>query len=115
MATRPGFPRKWHQGYSEVPRLVPSYVLAKSLAASTAESFTVPTLENGDPAHYVIFSANCDFYVHCYTTATVPGDTTDGSASELNPSGYQIPTDVTAISVITAASAGGIVTASFYA
>lgn len=96
-----------------VPRPVPAYVLARSLAASTAESISVPTV-NGVQARYVIFSSNCDFYVNGYTTATVPGDTTDGTASELNPAGYAIPADVTTLSVITAASSG-IVTAAFYA
>lgn len=93
-------------------RVVPSYVLARSLAASVAESMTVPAL-NAVTARIVVFSANVDFYVNCYTTATVPGDTTDGTASELNPSAYQIPPDVTTISIISASA--GIVTASFYA
>ena len=112
MAAPTNLLKTFPQGSGPVPRPVPSYVLAKSLAASSAESFSVPTLD-GTLARYVIFSANCDFYANCYTTATVPGDTTDGTASELNPSGYELPTDITAISVITAASAG-IVTAAFY-
>lgn len=101
------------QGGGLFPRPVPAYVLARALVASGAESFSVPTV-NGVKAQYVIFSSNCDFYANCYTTATVPGDTTDGTASELNPAGYLIPSDVTAISVITAATSG-IVTAAFYA
>ena len=92
-------------------RAVPSYVLAVSLAANTAESFTVPTL-NAVIARCVIFSSNVDFFVNCYTTATVPGDVTDGTASELNPSSYQLLNDVATISVISASA--GIVTAAFY-
>lgn len=116
MATRPSFAVRFHQGYSEVPRTVPAVVNAVAMAsASTAESFTVPTLQNGTtPARYVIFGYTQNTYVNCYTTATVPGDTSDGSASELNPSGYTIPPDVTTISVISPV-AGAIVTASFYA
>lgn len=113
MATRPTYPRHFTQGYSEVPRLVPSVVNAVALAASTAESFTVPTLADGTPAKYVVFGFTSNTYVNCYTTATVPGDTSDGSASELNPSGYRLPPDVTTISVISPAAS--VVTASFYA
>jgi hypothetical protein len=83
--------------------------------ASTAESFTVPTLHDGvTKARYVVFSYTSNTYVNCYTTATVPGDTSDGSASELNPAAYELPQDVTTISVISPV-AGAIVTASFYA
>ncbi len=84
----------------------PAYVLAKSLAASTAEAFTVPT-----DARYVLFSGNVDYYVNYTTTATVPGDVTDGTASELNPELRDI-SGVTSISIISASA--GIVTASFY-
>jgi hypothetical protein len=114
MATRPQYPNHFHQGYSEIPRKVPGYVNAVALAASVAESFTVPTLHNGERARHVIFGYTSNTYVNCYVAATVPGDTSDGSASELNPAGYQIPSDVTTISVISAV-AGAIVTASFYA
>lgn len=112
MATRPTYPHRFSQGYGEVPRKAPAYVLAVSLAASVAKSFTVPTLASGSPAKFVIFSGTSNFYVNCYTAATVPGDTADGSASELNPSAYEIPTDVTTLSVISPVA--GVVTASFY-
>jgi hypothetical protein len=82
------------------------YVLAKSLAAGVAESFTVP-----DNAKYVLFSATADFYANYTTTATVPGDVTDGTASELNPA-LRILTSVTTISVI--APADCVITASFW-
>lgn len=86
--------------------LSPTYVNARSLAASTAESFTVPA-----GARFVIFSATCNFYANPTTTATVPGDTTDGSAAMLNPSAWFIQ-GVTTISVIAGESC--VVTASFY-
>jgi hypothetical protein len=92
--------------YSSFLPEAPTYVNAKSLAASTAESFTVPT-----GATRVIFSATCNFYANPTTTATVPGDVTDGSASMLNPAGWGVR-DVTAISVI--ASVACVVTAAFY-
>lgn len=84
----------------------PDYVLSRLLAASTAESFTVPA-----GARFVVFSATADFYANYSTTATVPGDVTDGSASELNPSVRDIQ-GVSAISIISAATP--IVTAAFY-
>lgn len=107
-AARPGALVAFPQGYGEVPRPIPQSTMARALAASTAESITPPT-----GSRYVIFSANVDFFVNCYTTATVPGDTTDGTASELNPSGYSFDSgELPTISVISAAA--GIVTASFY-
>lgn len=93
-------------------RIPSTYVLSKSLAASTAEAFAVPTV-SGQKAEFVVFSSNVDFYANPYATAVVPGDVTDGSAPELNPVAYQIPKDVDNISVISASA--GIVTASFYA
>lgn len=71
-------------------------VLAKSLAASTAESITVPT-----GARFALFSATADFYANYTTTATVPGDTaiSDATASELNPA-MRFISGVTTISVI---------------
>jgi hypothetical protein len=78
----------------------PKYVNQKTLAASTAESDTVPS-----GANMVIISATADIYVNCFDTATISGtDVTDGSASELNPSGYIFSSDAnpTSISVISA-------------
>lgn len=94
-------------------RTPPNYVLSKSLAASTAESFTVPTDQNGLKAEHVIFSATCDFYANTSTTATVPGDVTDGTASVLNPTGYFLKGQVTTISVISASTC--VITAEFWA
>lgn len=108
MATRPATLIPFPQGQSPVPRPIPSAINALSIAASTAESMTVPA-----GAKFVIFSSNVDFYVNCYTTATVPGDTTDSTGSELNPAGYMLPSvDVPTISIISATA--GIVTGAFY-
>lgn len=84
-------------------------VLAKSLAANTAEAFVVPT-----NAKYVLFSAAGDFYANYTTTATVPGDTVlaDAPASELNPGMRYIPAGCTSISIISPSAI--VVTASFY-
>lgn len=84
----------------------PDYVLSKLLAASTAEGFTVPA-----NARYVVFSSTADFYANYSTTATVPGDVADGTASELNP-GIRDISGVTTISIISAGTP--IVTAAFY-
>lgn len=57
------------------------HIDARVLAASTAETVTVPT-----GATAVFFSSTADFYVNAFITATVPAaDVTDGTASELNP------------------------------
>jgi hypothetical protein len=59
------------------------YVLARSLAANTAENVVIPS-----GAHYVLISSSAATYVRfggAGITATVPGDVTDGSASELLP------------------------------
>lgn len=81
-------------------------VLARSLGVATAESMTVPA-----GARFVVFSATTDFYANYVTTATIPGDVTDGTAAELNPSVRDIQ-GVTTISLISPAAS--VVTAVFY-
>lgn len=58
-------------------------VQSKLLAADTEETVTIP-----DGATIVKFSATSDFFAQLDTDGaiTVPGDVTDGSAPELNPS-----------------------------
>lgn len=87
------------------------YVLAKSLAANTAEAFAVPA-----NAKFVLLSANCDFHARFNVTAggtaaAVPADVTDGSACPLNPAMRSLR-GIQEISVIS--STGGIVTAEFW-
>ena len=83
-------------------------VLARSLAASTAESITVPT-----GARFALFSCSGDFYANYTTTATVPGDTViaDATASELNPA-MRFISGITTISII--APAACVVTLSIW-
>ncbi len=90
-------------------RRIPLWVNARSLAANTAETETVPT-----GANMVIFSGNVDYYVNSTTTATVPGDTTDGTASELNPECYIFSQDDAPATFSIIAASAGIVTASYY-
>jgi hypothetical protein len=86
----------------------PAYIQVRVLAASTAESITVPT-----NAAFVAFSANCDFYVsYDSDTAVVPGaDVDDGTSNEMNPTVRYVP-GLTSLSVISASAC--ILTASFY-
>lgn len=88
-------------------------VLARLLAANTAESITVPGT-GSKAARYVRISATDDIFVSFSTTATVPGDTTDGTASLLLVKGVHwfYCSGVTTISVIS--SGTPIVTAAFY-
>ena len=91
----------------------PDYVNARALAANTAEAVAVPA-----GASHVVFSGNCDFHARYNaalsgTAAAVPGDTTDGTACELNPAARYIGIgQVAEISIIS--TAGGIVTLAFY-
>lgn len=85
----------------------PKYVNAVSLSANTAKIMTQPL--RGD---YVFFSAAAPFYVNFYATATVPGDVSDGTASDLSPTQVWIPSDIIAISIISPTAQ--IVTGKFY-
>lgn len=87
-----------------------TYVQARALAASTAETIIPPSW-----AKFVLFACTDNFYVNYTTTASVPGDTTDGSASELNPSMRRLIRNGSAISSLSVISAGTpVCTASFY-
>jgi hypothetical protein len=89
---------------------------ARVLAANVAESETVPSITVDGVAalaNYVVFSANCDFYVRMDGTAAVPSaDITDGTASELNPTVRYLGGNVAAIGLKSASSC--IVTMQFY-
>ena len=91
--------------------LVPSeYVNSVALAANTAETIPVPAT-----AQFVLFSATCNFHANYSTTATVPGDVTNGTASELNPTQRKLmlgSTRIAEISVISASTC--VITASFF-
>jgi hypothetical protein len=88
----------------------PTYTLAKALAASTAEAFTVPS-----GAKFAMFAGESLYYINFTTTATVPGDVTDGSASLQMAAGLPMIFSLegaTSISVISAYAC--VITASFY-
>lgn len=100
-------------GTNTLVAAAPEYTNAVALVADVAESITIPA-----GADIVIFSSNIDFYGRANATATVPTDTTDGTASQMNPTAWKLTkrsdgeTPITSISVIS--SGAGIVTASFY-
>lgn len=97
------------------PHTPSNYVLARALGAGVAEAITVPAASATTSGRYVRLCGTVDFYYSTTTTATVPGDTTDGTACELVPAGkveWLYISGVTTISVISAATC--IVTASFF-
>lgn len=93
------------------PHTPSNYVLARALSANAAESIAVPT-----GGRYVRLATTVNAYYSHVTTATVPGDTTDGTACELisasGPPEWRYIGGVTTISVISAATC--ILTASFF-
>ena len=98
--------RRGANGEQIFARSAPFYIDARDLAANTNETHTVPA-----GADVVIFSADGDFYAKPNSAAAVPSDVTDGTASELNPSHWDVG-NVTTIGLI--ASAARKVTLSFY-
>lgn len=115
-AIRPPALLPFPQGNSPVPRPIPSSVMALTLVANTAQSFTLPSVTGGSSpgARFVIFSCTANFYANCYATATVPSTVTDGTASELSPTAYMLtPGEPVTISVISPSAC--VITASFYA
>lgn len=89
-------------------------VNALSLAANVAETLTIPA-----GAVIVRLAATDNVFIKSNAVATVPGDTTDGSASELlklqgGSETWRQLSGVTSIGVITNAAGGAILTASFY-
>ena len=74
------------------------YNEGRALAAATAERVVIP-----DGAEFVLFSCTDSFSALMgdgTVTAAMPVDTTNGSASLLNPSFRKIPSGATHISVI---------------
>lgn len=88
------------------------YINALNLVANVAEKVPIP-----DGRTFVVFSCTANYYVRVgdsSVTAAVPGDVTDGTASELNPLSYILHgnSNNTHISVITSSNA--ICTMAFY-
>jgi hypothetical protein len=98
--------RRGANGEQVFARSAPFYIDARDLAANTNETHTVPA-----GADYVILSADGDFYAKPNGAAAVPGDVTDGTASELNSYHWDL-NGVTSIGLI--APAARKVTLSFY-
>lgn len=88
------------------------YINSLSLVANVAERVPVPTGKT-----FVVFSCTSNYFVKVgndSVTAAVPGDVTDGSASELNPLSYILHgnSDWTHISIVT--TSNSIATLAFY-
>ena len=98
--------RRAANGEPAYARSAPLYVDARDLAANTNETHTVPA-----GADTVYFSADGDFFAKPNGAAAVPGDVTDGTASEMNPEGWDLA-GITSIGLI--ASSARKVTLSFY-
>lgn len=73
-------------GFTDVGVIsVSDQINALSLAANTAKSDTIPST-----AKFVSIVSSTTCYVRFGAVATIPGDTTDGSAAELMPAGVGI-------------------------
>lgn len=93
-------------------RQASDYVNARSLSASTAERVTIPAGYN-----FVVFSATANYYVlvgDSNVTAAVPGDTTDGTASELNPLSYLVNQEGTETHISVISPDSCVITLAFY-
>ena len=74
------------------------YINARVLVAGVAERETLPTAYN-----VLVINSTANVYAKfggSGITATVPVDTTDGTASELSPTGYVLPEWATHVSII---------------
>ena len=93
----PFSPSSGPQTSASYVRASPNYTDARVLAASTNEAHTIPA-----GATMVIFSATCAaFYAIVGGTAAVPAaDVTNGTASELNPIAWYLPTSATQVALI---------------
>ena len=68
---------------------IPKWVDSLSLAANTAESYTVPA-----DIGYLIITGTNGFYLDVNGTAAVPGDVTDGTAAFYVPSAAEFVVSV---------------------
>lgn len=82
------------------------YCNSIDLVSGQAESMTVP-----ETAKYALFASSGDFYVNYSAVAAVPGDVTDGSAAELNPT-MRYVTGINSISLVAPSDCN--VTVSYY-
>lgn len=90
----------------------PTTINSRLLGAGSAESVTIPT-----GAKYVRLACSVTGMYVRYdgSAATVPGDVTDGTASEFVPPEGEIFREIGGVTVLSVISAGTpVVTASFY-
>ncbi len=79
-------------GFPSYTRFMSDRIDSVVLVANTNQSYDL-TNAIAAGAKFCILSATGDFYAKAGGTATVPsGSTTDGTASELNPSAFDIET-----------------------
>lgn len=104
--------KPYNNGGVGAAMIVPTYVNARALGAGVAESVTVPTGAKYVTVHTSI--ANTTYVQFDGTTATVPGDTTNGSSAMIiGPEGHTFIVDnIRTISVIS--SGAPVVTFAFY-
>lgn len=92
-------------------RAVSDHVNAMALVANAVETQAMPAGFN-----FVVLSCTSNFYAKVggnLVTVTIPGDTADGTAGELSPSGYRYdPAEHTKIAVISPVNS--IITLSYY-
>lgn len=91
-------------------RMPPQYVNALALVANTHERQAIPS-----GYQYVVINSTANIYCRLgdeTVVASAPGDVVDGTASELNPTGYVIHDDYSHISIISPANC--IVTLAYY-
>jgi hypothetical protein len=103
--------RMWNytrkQGTPLFIRHAPEYVDVAHFSGAGSQDIDVPT-----GAKFVLFAGTTNFWVKPGGSAAVPsGDITDGSGSELNPSGYEL-SDISTLGI--AVGAAGHVTCTFY-
>jgi hypothetical protein len=81
----------------------PSSVISRSLSANTSVNISISNLADasGDLPTYLIFSGNGNFYVRWNaSSASIPGNNSDGTAAELNPGVRKITNSITQFSII---------------
>lgn len=87
--------------YASNIRSAPVYIDVRQLAATVAETHTLPA-----GTKFVIFSADCNFYARPGASAALPaGDVTNGTGSELNPAAWYFANAATATQQITVIAA----------
>ena len=96
--------------YGQGLRMPPQYTNSLALVANVQERQALPA-----GYQYVVINSTANVYCRlgaADVTASVPGDVEDGTASELNPTGYVVHDDYSHISIISPSNC--IVTLAYY-